>query len=57
MPNKKPEEPKRPRGRPPVHPMPEQIDASPEEIAEVVMRMSPKRDWRYVKVRDSAKSE
>ena len=29
------------------YPMPEPIDATPEEIAEVVMRMPNKADWRY----------
>ncbi len=48
---------KRPRGRPRIHPLPERIDATPEEIAEVVLRMPPKSDWRYVKARDSAKSD
>ena len=37
----------KPRGRPPKYPMPERIDASPEEIAEVVLRAKPKQDWRY----------
>ena len=27
--------------------MPERIDASPEEIAEVVLRAKPKEVWRY----------
>ena len=48
---------KRKRGRPVTKPMPEQIDATPEEIAEAVLRMPPKSDWRYLKARDSAKSE
>ena len=38
---------KKPRGRPPKYPMPERIDASPEEIAEVVLRAKPKETWRY----------
>ena len=50
------DKPKRPRGRPP-RPMPERIDATPEEIAEVVLRMPPKSDWRYLKARGSASSE
>ena len=37
------------RGRPPTHRMPERIDASPEEIAEAVLRMPNKTDWRYMK--------
>ena len=51
---KKSSEPKHPRGRSRVHEMPEQIDASPEEIAEVVLKMPRKSDWRYLKARDSA---
>ena len=27
--------------------MPERIDASPEEIAEVVLKAMPKETWRY----------
>jgi hypothetical protein len=46
--------PKRKRGRP-SRPMPERIDASPEEIAETVLRMPPKQDWRYVKAQKQGK--
>ena len=35
------------RGRPPILKMPEPIDASPEEIAEVVLRAKPKKVWRF----------
>lgn len=35
--------------------MPERIDATPEEIADVVMRTPNKTDWRYLKKRDSVK--
>ena len=38
---------KKPVGRP-ARPMPERIDASPEEIADRVLRMPPKKDWRYL---------
>ena len=38
---------KKPRGRPPKYPMPARIDASPEEIAEVVLKAKPKETWRY----------
>ena len=38
---------KKPLGRPPKYPMPERIDASPEEIAEVVLKAKPKETWRY----------
>ena len=39
--------PKRSVGRPPVKAWPEPIDASPEKIAEVVLRAKPKKVWRY----------
>ena len=39
---------KRGRGRPSELTMPEPIDASPEQIAEVVLRAKPKDDWRYL---------
>ncbi len=35
------------RGRPPEKPMPERIDASPEEIADAILSMPPKKTWRY----------
>lgn len=41
--------PKKPRGRPPKYQMPERIDASPERIAEVVLRAKPKKEWDYLK--------
>ena len=40
---------KKKRGRPVIHKMPEPIDASPEEIAETVLRAKPKDEWRYEK--------
>lgn len=42
---------KRSRGRPTERRYPERIDASPEEIAETVLRMPPKKrgEWRYQK--------
>ena len=39
--------PKKQRGRPPKYEMPERIDASPEEIAEMVLGAKPKETWRY----------
>lgn len=42
---------KRKRGRPVKHPMPERIDATPEEVAEVVLQAKPKTDWCYLKER------
>ncbi len=38
---------KRPRGRPEKYPHPEPIDASPEEIARVVLKAKPKEVWRF----------
>lgn len=38
---------KRPRGRPPKYPLPEPIDASPEEVARVVLQAKPKAAWRF----------
>lgn len=35
------------RGRP-SRSMPERIDASPEQIAEAVLSMPPKKRWRYL---------
>jgi len=42
---------KRGRGRPTERRYPERIDASPEKIAEMVLRMPPKKrgEWRYEK--------
>ena len=39
---------RRPVGRPVEKPMPERIDASPEEIAQAVLKMPNKRRWRYL---------
>lgn len=43
------------RGRPVEKPYPERINASPEEIAEMVLRMPPKKrgEWRYKREKDS----
>ena len=47
---------KKARGRPPVKPMPERIDATPEQIAETVLQFNPAgHEWRYIK--DSAADE
>ena len=42
---------KKPRGRPPKREMPERIDATPEEIAEAVLRFRPPPpgEWQYQK--------
>lgn len=44
-------EPKRGRGRPVEWEYPERIDASPEEIAEVVLGAKPKKNWRFEEAR------
>ena len=42
-----PTEPRKKRDRPVIHKMSERIDASPEEIAETVLRAKPRSEWRY----------
>ena len=37
------------RGRPITKPLPERINASPETIAEVVLRAKPQKVWDYMK--------
>ena len=39
---------KKPMGRPPRQ-FPEPIDMTPEELAEKVLSMPPKKEWRYMK--------
>jgi hypothetical protein len=56
MPKRDSDKQKRGRGRPVKYPMPERIDATPEEIADVVMRMPYKANWQYLKKRDCAKA-
>jgi len=48
---RQPEPVPRERGRPVEKPYPARIDASPEEIAETVLRMPPKKrgEWRFEK--------
>ena len=36
---------KKPRGRPPKHPMPDPLDV--DTLAEVVLKAKPKEVWRY----------
>ena len=45
------ETPKRPRGRPVEKPLPEPIDASPEDVMRAILATPPKRDedWRYLR--------
>ncbi len=47
---------KKQRGRPVKYPRPERIDASPEEIAEVVLRAKPKKVWRFETDRNGGKT-
>ena len=37
---------KKPRGRPPNHPMPEPLDVDMDTLAEVVLKAKPKEVWR-----------
>ena len=46
---------KKPRGRPVEYSRPERINASPEEIAEVVLGAKPKKMWRFEQERGSRK--
>ena len=39
---------KKQRGRPPIYKPPQPIDATPEEVADVVMRAPRKTKWRYL---------
>ena len=41
---------KRPRGRPVEKPLPEPIDASPEDVMRAILATPPKRDdeWEYL---------
>ena len=47
---------KKQRGRPVENPRPERIDASPEEIADVVLRARPKQTWRFEEGRGNKKA-
>ena len=38
---------KKPRGRPPKHPMPDPLDVDMDTLAEVVLKAKPKEVWRY----------
>jgi hypothetical protein len=40
---------KKARGRPVKYPLPEPIDATPEEVARVVLQAKPKTEWRFEK--------
>ena len=35
------------RGRPPKYERPPRIDATPEEVARIVLKMPPKKVWRF----------
>ena len=50
---------KKRRGRPPTHKLPPPIEATPEEVADVVMRAPRKKKWRYLDKdgRESANGE
>ena len=38
---------KKPRGRPVKYQLPEPIDATPEEVARIVLQAKPKTVWRF----------
>ena len=40
--------PKRPRGRPAVRVMPEQIPDTPENVVRALCQGPPKRDWKFM---------
>lgn len=46
---------KKSRGRPVERPRPERTDASPEEIAEVVLEARPKKVWRFEEAKKEQK--
>ncbi|MDE2939508.1 MAG: hypothetical protein OXR67_11455 [Chloroflexota bacterium] len=46
---------KKKRGRPVNLEMPEQIDASPEEIAERVLQAKPPKVWKYMEEAEQRK--
>ena len=48
------EKPKRPRGRPVEKPLPEPIDASPEDVMRAILATPPRKDedWPYMQKAD-----
>ena len=44
-----PKKPNRPRGRPVIRKMPEQIPDTPENVAKIIMLGPPKKTWDYLK--------
>lgn len=48
---------KRGRGRPPVRKRPEPINASPEEVARVVLNTPPPQKWRYMGEEEKRKDD
>ena len=47
--------PKRPRGRPVKYPMPDPIPDTPKNVLKTVFAGPPKKEWRYLKDRKSAR--
>ena len=46
------DQPKRPRGRPPIErEWPDNIPDTPENVARAIMARPPKKDWDYLKER------
>ncbi len=48
-------QPKRPRGRPVEYPMPDPIPDTVENVLNTVFAGRPKKEWRYLKGRKSAR--
>ena len=44
-----------PRGRPVEYPLPDAIPDTPEGVAKTVFASKPKKDWRYLRNRPSAR--
>ena len=47
--------PKHPRGRPVKYPMPDPISDTPDNVLKTVFAGPPKKEWRYLKYRKSAR--
>ena len=49
--------PKKQRGRPVKYQLPEPIDMTPEELAQIVLKAKPKEMWRFEKEAGLAKKD
>ena len=48
---------KKPRGRPVKYELPEPINASPEDVARIVLQAKPKKAWRFEEEAGLAKKD